>query len=457
MLPYRRPRMTHSTRSRAPRLSLAARLDSAARSLLLFLAFPFVLLYFFLRSLRRGSGLGDLAQRLGNLPANFQQPAIGALWIHAVSVGETQAVAPIIPLLRSRFPGRRIFISTTTETGQALAKAKLAADGTFYFPLDYAFACRCALRAIQPAVVLIAETEFWPRFLREARRAGAAVAIVNGRISDRSFAHYHFWRRSMRPILSHVDLFLMQTEEDARRMITIGAEPARVCVCGNLKYDVPPPPASPVATWLANSLSLASRPVLIAGSVVAGEESAVLEAFAVVRANHPRTLLLLAPRRPERFDLTARQAADAGLCVSRRSQLDLSVPLDVSVDVFLLDTIGELAGLYQAATVAFVGGSLVPAGGHNIVEPAAAGVPALFGPSMENFAEIARMVLAAGAGLQVNNSADLGRACLDLLRDPARRSAMGRAASALMDRNRGAASRTFERITALLVELERSP
>jgi len=449
--------MTHSTRSRSPRLSLAARLDSAARSLLLFLALPFVLVYFLLRSLSRGSGLGDLAQRLGNLPANFQQPAIGALWIHAVSVGEAQAVAPIIPLLRRRFPERRIFISTTTETGQALAKAKLAADGTIYFPLDYAFACRCALRAIQPALVLIAETEFWPRFLREARRAGAAVAIVNGRISDRSFARYHFWRRSMHPILSHVDLFLMQTEEDARRIITIGAEPARVSVCGNLKYDVPPPPSSPVAIWLENSLSLAPRPVLIAGSVVAGEESAVLEAFAVVRAKHSGTLLVLAPRRPERFDLTARQAADAGLCVFRRSQLDLSVPLAASADVLLLDTIGELAGLYQAATVAFVGGSLVPAGGHNILEPAAAGVPVLFGPSMENFAEIARMVLAAGAGLQVNNAQDLARACLELFCDPTRLATMSQAASKLLQQNRGAATHTLERITALLVELERSP
>jgi len=449
--------MMPSTRSRAPQLSLAARFDFAVRSLLLFLAFPFVLIYFLLRSFRRGSGTGDLAQRLGSLPPAFRQAGLGSIWIHTVSVGEAQAVAPLIPLLRSRFPDRRIFVSTTTETGQTLAKAKLEADHTFYFPLDYSFACRHALRAIQPAMVLIAETEFWPRFLREARRSGASIAIVNGRISDRSLARYHFWRRSMRPILSHVDLFLMQTEEDARRVMTIGADPARVSVSGNLKYDVPPPPCSPIATWLANSLSRSARSVLIAGSVVAGEESAVLEAFAAIRAKHAGALLVLAPRRPERFDFAARLAADAGFRVFRRSQLDPSIPLKASADVLILDTIGELAGFYQAATVAFVGGSLIPAGGHNILEPLAAGVPVLFGPSMENFAEIARAVVAAGAGSQVTSAQDLARACLELFDDPAGRVAMSQSAAKLLQHNRGAASRTIERISALLADLEHAP
>ena len=449
--------MTHSTRSRAPRLSFRARLEYAFRSLVLALAVPILGPYYLIRAWSRGTGMRGLAQRLGTLPPVFHQPAPGAIWIHAVSVGEAQAVAPLLPLLRRRFPQRRIFVSTTTETGQALAAQKLAADGTFYFPLDFAFACRRALRAIQPALVVIVETEFWPRFLREARRAGAAVVVVNGRISDRSFGRYHFWRRSMRSILAHVDLFLMQTEEDARRIVAIGGESAHVSVCGNLKYDVPLPDISPLAAWLENSLARAPRrPVLVAGSVVASEESAVLEAFASVRAEHPRALLVVAPRRPERFDPAAQLAIDSGYRVLRRNQLDFSTPLDDSADVFILDSIGELAGLYRLADLAFVGGSLVSSGGHNILEPAAAGVPVLFGPSMENFAEIARLVLDAGAGLQINNAQHLGRACLDLLRDPARRSAMARASSDLMGRNRGAASRALDRIAALLDQVERA-
>ena len=450
--------MTHLTRSRAPRLSLAARFDFVVRSLVLFLVGPIVLIYYLVRSWTRGAGWRDFAQRLGKIPPEFRQPSPGAFWIHAVSVGEAQAVAPLIPLLRQRFPGRRIFVSTTTETGQSLAAQKLAADGTFYFPLDYAFACRRALRAIQPALVLIAETEFWPRFLREACRAGAAVAIVNGRISDRSFGRYHFWRRTMRPVLAHVDLFLMQTEEDARRVVTIGADSARVSVCGNLKYDVPLPANSPLASWLeAVILRSARRPVLVAGSVVAGEEPAVLEAFAALHAEYPCALLVFAPRRPERFEPAARLAAGAGFRVQTRSQLDFSAPLDAATNILLLDSIGELAGLYRLADLAFVGGSLVPSGGHNILEPAAASVPVLFGPSMENFSEIALLVLAARIGLQVSDAKELARVCLDLLRDPVRRATMSRAASDLMDRNRGAAVRTLDCIAALLDEVQREP
>jgi 3-deoxy-D-manno-octulosonic-acid transferase len=262
----------------------------------------------------------------------------------------------------------------------------------------------------------------------------------------------------MRSILAHVDLFLMQTEEDARRIVAIGGESAHVSVCGNLKYDVPLPDTSPLAAWLENSLARAPRrPVLVAGSVVAGEESAVLEAFAAVRAGHPCALLIFAPRRPERFDFAAQFAADSGFRILCRSRLDLSTPFDDSVDVLILDSIGELAGLYRLADLAFVGGSLVSAGGHNILEPAAAGVPVLFGPSMENFTEVSRLVLNVGAGLQVRDAEDLGRSWLALLRDPARRSAIGRAAFDLMERNRGAAARVLDRIATLLDQVERAP
>src|SRR5229473_1638585 len=208
-----------------PELSLRDRVQSFLASGLLAAALPFLAIYYLVSRGRSQSSRRYLRERLGNLPSNLRQAAPGAIWVHAVSVGEALAIGPLLPKLRQRFLGRRILVSTTTVTGQALAAQQLDCDGAFYFPLDFAFACRRALRAIQPALVVIAETEFWPRFLREARLAGARVVVVNGRISDRSFGRYHFWRHSMRPVLAHVDCFLMQSQEDARRARAAPAPP----------------------------------------------------------------------------------------------------------------------------------------------------------------------------------------------------------------------------------------
>lgn len=449
--------MTRIATQQVPKLSLRGRVEYFLRSILLGAALPFLGGYYLLRDLRlkQKKYRPSLRERFGRLPQSVHQPARGAIWIHAVSVGEVLAVAPLVPRLRRRFPGRKIVVSTVTETGQELAARQLGVDATFYLPFDYAFACRQAFRAIQPELVLIAETEFWPRFLREAKRAGAWVAIVNGRISDRSLGKYRFWRNSMRPILSHVDLFLMQSEEDARRVRAIGAAEDRVLVSGNLKYDLALPAAAPVVTWLETEVERQQRhPLLIAGSIAAGEESLVLIAFGVVQGQWPRALLVLAPRRPDRFDAAARLAEESSRRVHRRSQLSFDSagdpPLEESASVLLLDSVGELAGLYRLADAVFVGGSLVPAGGHNILEPACFGKPPVFGPSVENFREIAAQFLKAGAAVQVSTPEELGDAWIELIQNGARREQMGRKARELVERNRGAAERSLERIAQLL-------
>ncbi len=446
--------MTDPIPAEVPKLAFRARVEYFLRSAIMALALPVFALYSLLRGRRRKRTWHSVTQRLGMLPQSVHQPAPGAIWIHAVSVGEVLAVAPLVPRLRQRFPKRRIAVSTTTDSGQELAATRLRCDFTFYNPLDFAFSCRRALRAIRPALVLIAETEFWPRFLREARLAGARIVVVNGRISDRSFGKYLFWREAMRPVLAHVDRFLMQSEEDARRIREIGAEAGRIFVTGNLKYDLAPANSTPLVAWLGGELGRQTqRPVIVAGSVTAGEEPLVLNAFGMVRSRWPRALLVLAPRRPERFDATAGLLEESHLSFVRRSDLQLdgahAAALDLATSVLLLDSVGELAGLYRLADAVFVGGSLVPAGGHNILEPAAFAKPPLFGPSMENFREAAEMFLKAGAGLQVSSPESLGAAWIRLVQDDARREQMGRAALELVERNRGATGRALEHIASV--------
>jgi len=441
--------------AQAPKLSLRARIEYVLSSFLLAVALPFLGAYHLLRGRRQKKYRPSLAERFGRLPQGLHQTTRGAIWIHAVSVGEVLAIAPLVPLLRQCFPGRRIVVSTITETGQELAATQLGVDATFYLPLDFAFVCRRALRAIRPELVIIAETEFWPHFLREAKRAGARIVIVNGRISDRSFGRYHFWKNSMRSILAHVDLFLMQSEEDVRRIRAIGAEADRVFVCGNLKYDLALPAAAPVVTWLGDEVQRRQRwPVIVAGSVTSGEESLVLIAFGVVQGQWPRALLVLAPRRPDRFEAAVRLAEESNRRVQRRSQLSFELavdpPFNGDASVLLLDSVGELAGLYRLADVVFVGGSLVPAGGHNILEPASFGKPPLFGPSMENFREMAKRFLEAGAAIQVSSPEELGDAWIELIQNVRRREEMGKIARELVERNRGATRRSLEHIAALL-------
>jgi len=376
--------------------------------------------------------------------------APGGLWVHSVSVGEAVAAVPLVERLRARFPDRPLIVSTTTETGQQVARRRLPADAFLYFPLDLPGAVKRALARIRPAVVVIMETEIWPNFLRAAHEQGVPVIFASARISPRSFRRYRWLGRWTAQVLAGARWLLAQTEEDAARLRALGAPAERVRVVGNLKFDVPPPAALPVADWLEAALA-GRRPVLVAGSVVAGEEPAVLEAFAQVRARHRQALLLLAPRRPERFEEAARLAAAQGWRVERRSQL--ASPEQAAVaDVLVLDSLGELAALYQLADAVFVGGSLVPAGGHNLLEPAQWARVPVFGPHVENFAAMARAFLDAGAALQVPDGAGLAQAWLELLAEPERRQRMGERAAAVAAAHRGATERVVAHIAATLEE-----
>jgi 3-deoxy-D-manno-octulosonic-acid transferase len=425
--------------------------------------------YFALRAWRRGDPARTFRERLGILPPDVIARAAaafppggrtngspGAIWIHAVSVGEVLAAKPLIEALRRRFPRRLVFVSTTTETGQRLARERLpSADGIFYFPLDWVVPVRRALRAIRPALVIIMETEIWPNFLHEARRNGVRVVFANARISERSFARFQRWKfvsgAFFAQALAAADLFLAQSAADSARLLAIGAPEERIQVTGNLKYENEPPDAGPFSAWLKDQITRQERwPVIVAGSVVAEEEEAVLAAFDVVQRQWRHALLVLAPRKPDRFDAAAQIVSEGGWEVVRRSRLDLGTPFDENADVLLLDSIGELATLYALADAAFVGGSLVPAGGHNILEPAWFSLPPVFGQSMENFQEMAAQFLAAHAAIQVSSSRQLGKVWVQLIEDDASRRRMGKAARELCERNRGATERSLELIAAVL-------
>jgi len=423
--------------------------------------------YYALRGWRRGEP--SLAERFGKVPpqiagraAHNRAPdgaAPGAIWIHAVSVGEVLAAKPLAEGLQRRFPGHAIFVSTTTETGQRVARERLQSiDGIFYFPLDWIVPVRRALKSIHPSLVIIMETEIWPNFLREARRKNIPVVFANARISERSFARFKRWQFLIGPFFERTlrdsTLFLAQTPEDFSRLRAMGAPEGHVEVTGNLKYDGEPPATTHFGEWLQQQIQTQERwPVFVAGSVVADEEEEVLAAFDIAQRKWRHALLLLAPRKPDRFDAAAAIAAADGWSVVRRSQLDLAGTLDESADVILLDSIGELSGLYALADAVFVGGSLVPAGGHNILEPAWFGKPPVFGRSMENFREMARQFLAANAGIEVAGGPQLGKVWTQMIEDTPARERMGAAARALSERNRGATERSIERIVAIIDHL----
>ena len=441
-------------------------------SLLMGFAALLLLPYWLIQGLRHGKYLSNLGERLGlSFPSLERLPVqrAGAIWIHAVSVGEVLSGITLARRLKEAYPNRPLVISTTTITGQTLARERLPfADAIIYFPLDWSFCVRRALRAVKPAIVVIFETEIWPNFLREAGRREVPVVFVSGRISDRSFARYQsyfgkvgfFLRPFLQNALVNARAFLMQSENDAQRICALGAPADRVHVSGNLKYDQELPSPTPLANWLEAEARRGGRsPIIVAGSVVATEEPLALIAFGVLQGEFPRALLVLAPRKPERFEAAAEFIHESRRKFIRRSQLPIPGPAHASapastdgasinddVTVVLIDSIGELASLYRLADGVLVGGSLVPSGGHNILEPAAFGKIAVFGPSMENFAEIGSRFVAAGAAVQVESPEDAGVAWIEQLRNPERRSQMGETARQLVDASRGATARALAEI-----------
>ena len=445
----------------------------AVYSVLIVAFFVLVSPYLLYQAVRYRKYIRSLPQRMGYLPLSFNLDGDDSIWIHAVSVGEVLTARALLPELRERYPRLRIFLSTTTMSGQQVARNNLQfVDEVFYFPFDLGFIVNRTLRLVKPRLFVMMETEIWPNLLRACRRDGIKTMLVNGRISSRSYPRYRLARGFFRHVLDHVDRFCMQSDESARRIVEIGADRERVVVTGSLKFDSLDIPAlaeagrfsgvsSPTAvtsmppmqdrgrTRVLRYFRISpNRPVMIAASTLKGEEDPVLETFQRVRATLTNALLIIAPRKPERFDEVERLARRAGWNVARKSEL--RVDSEPRHDVVVLDTIGELAQLYQVATAVFVGGSLVDAGGHNILEPAVFGKPIVFGPHMQNFAEIAATFLENGAAIQVQTGRELEGVMLDLLNDPIRRASLGAAARALVEANRGARGKTMRVLAELL-------
>src|SRR4051812_43902340 len=410
--------------------------------------------YFLYQALRHNKYLGSLGRRFGYLPVSFNLDGDESIWVHAVSVGEVLAARPLVSELRKRYPGLKLFLSTTTLSGQQLARRSVSeVDGVFYLPFDWTFAVRRTLKLVNPRLFVMVETEIWPNLLRECRRRGIRTALVNGRISQRSYPRYRLARPFFRRVLADIDRFCVQGEESARRLVELGAEPSRITVTGSLKFEsldaTPIPGRGPERVLRFFRLS-PQRPVLVAGSTMKGEEEFVVRAFNRLRSTPAgnNALLVIAPRHPERFAEAERICRHEGLSTIRRSEL----PIDAEprADAVVLDTIGELAQLYQIATAVFVGGSLVPSGGHNILEPAVFGKPIVFGPYMENFGEIAEAFVTNGAAVQLRSERELDAVVLSLMNDPVRRARLGAAARALVDANRGARDKTLAAIAQLL-------
>ena len=371
--------------------------------------------------------------------------------MHAVSVGEVLAVVELARRLRADLPRAPLFVSTTTLAGHAAARDKLEgiADGVFYAPIDHVFAVRRVLRTLQPSLVVVVETEIWPNLFREAKRAGCGLVIVNGRVSDRTARSYRRQRWFFRRVMQWPDAVLVQSEVMRERYLAIGAPAGRLRLGGNLKYDFVPralDAASPVRRFLEDQMhaevwiAASTMPPASAGDV--DEDDAVIAAFAGLVSRHPRLVLVLAPRRPERFDTVAAKLAQSGVRFVRRSNLE---PLELP-GVLLLDSIGELSGLFPLANAVFMGGTLATRGGHNILEPAFFERPVICGPHMENFREIAEEFQAQGACVEINAPSDLARAVEALLGDPLWAAELGRRALACAQTKRGAADRAAEAI-----------
>jgi 3-deoxy-D-manno-octulosonic-acid transferase len=425
--------------------SLYSFLYSVALALGMLVSLP----YWLFQMARHGKYSRGLAERLGKVPSRLQLPPEHepVIWIHAVSVGEVLAVAGLVEELRRCSPQHRIFISTTTDTGQQLARKRFGGDNVFYFPMDFGFCIRPYLRALRPQLVVIAETEFWPNFIQLTHASGARIAVVNARISDRSWPSYRRFRSLLRRLLANVDLFLAQTPEDAARLQDIGASPERVRVAGNLKFDIPAPAPPPIVETLRKSLTAsAAGPILVCGSTVDGEEPLLLKGFENVLVQHPRAVMLLAPRHPERFPAVAALLDEMSIRFWRRSLWNGEA---LTGGVLLLDTIGELAALYALADIAFVGGSLVPRGGHNIIEPAQHGVATVVGNHTENFRDIVSLFQSRDA-VRIVGPAELPLVWMELLANDAERIALGQRAAETMRSQIGATARTVDALQELL-------
>ena len=411
-------------------------------TVILWLLLPFVLLRLAVRGVRSRGYWQRWGERFGFVAHAPRE----TLWLHAVSVGETRAAAPLVKALRAAYPDLLLWITTTTVTGSAQARALFGDTVAHsYLPYDLPGAVQRFLRRARPRALIVMETELWPNLFYYCARAGVPIAIANLRLSTRSHARYARFARFTRATLAHVRIFAAQAAADAERVRALGAPGERVQVTGNIKYDLAFPDDLS-ARAKALRAALGARPAWIAASTHAGEDEIVLHAHRELLREWPDLLLILVPRHPERFAQVAKLAAQE-FKSSRRSAGALP---DGETQVWVGDTMGELPLLLAVTDVAFVGGSLVPVGGHNILEPAALGIPSVFGPHMSNFADIALAALAAGAATQVQKAAELAPAVARYLRQPESRAAAGEAATRWVAANRGALDKTLVLIDSLL-------
>lgn len=401
---------------------------------------------FFLLRRKRAGYAADFRQRLGHFQPGL--PEEPRCWIHAVSVGEAATAAPLVRGIHARWPSMGIVVTTVTPTGARIVASELGRVATHrYFPLDLPGAVRRALGAVRPRFFVGMETELWPNFLRAIAARGVPSMIANGRISDRSFKRYRLVKPLVARMLSRISVFAMQSEEDARRIVALGAPADRVVVTGNLKTDLAPSAAT--IDW-APLLGLDDRDLWwIAGSTHRGEESAILDVFVRLRAREPRLRLLLAPRHPERAEEVERLIAERGLRPRRRTTLG-AAPAEGDA-VVLLDTVGELADLYRHAAVVFVGGSLMPFGGHNMLEPALRRKPVLYGPHATNFRDSAALLERASAAVVVDDATQLETQLARLLGSADLRREMGEAGFAAVASRQGAVAQTLALVERVLV------
>ncbi|HLB25841.1 MAG TPA: 3-deoxy-D-manno-octulosonic acid transferase [Nitrospirota bacterium] len=400
----------------------------------------------------KGRGRAGIGQRLGLLGDGFEAEAGGkAVWVHAVSVGETLAAVPIVKALGERRPGLRIYFSTVTETGNKVARENLEGLAkVFYFPFDFPSIVRRVVRRLRPDVFVVVETEIWPNLLKALRDKGIPAVMVNGRISPRSFKGYSrakFFMRAVLPLFSGLN---MQSSQDAERITALGADPKKVKVAGNVKFDQACRALDGGrAAFTRAALGLPDRAVvMIAGSTHEGEEKEALLAYGLLREEFEDSFLVIAPRHPERFSQVEDLIRSGGMpCVRKSASAGerLTAPC-----VMLLDTMGELASFYRVCDVVFVGGSWTAVGGHNVLEPAAFGKAVFFGPHMHNFEEISRILKSCGVGIEVKDGRELAAEAVRLLREPARVEAVGKAAKEALMRNRGALDRNVELVERFL-------
>lgn len=410
-------------------------------SLAMYLATPFVLIYFGLRGFRDPRYRARWGERLGFA---FARRAGDGVLIHAASVGEVNAASPVVSALLERRPDVAVTVTSFTPTGSQRVR-ELFGDRVAhqYLPLDLPDAVRRFLDHLDPALLVIMETEIWPNLYAAALERNLPIMLANARLSEASKSGYRRASALVRPAFAATDAVLAQTEDDAARFVECGAVAERVSVAGNLKFDVAVPAMVAETGDLLKTAWGVNRPVLVAGSTHEGDEAELLAAFNTLLRSQPDALLVLAPRHPERFARTAGDARDLGLDVYLRSEIRVPPP---ECQCLVVDAMGELQGYYAAADVTFVGGTIEPLGGHNLLEPAALGKPLLIGPHTDNVAEIAAQLLAAGAALRVNDRLEIADAALRLLTDPAARDRMGQAAFRLVESGRGALKRTLAEI-----------